>query len=122
MGLSRNIAYRSSAKRDVIGSYSSCDTSWLSSTQLNPLAIGQYVNNETASLPANVIYQELDIPFCFPIHLQQFLPNVNFNPLIRASEISGDEVMVRTVVLLALRDIQQGEELLSSYLTEISTK
>ena len=39
--------YRSCAYRDVIGHHLSCDPTWLSTNPINPLSIGQFVNNHT---------------------------------------------------------------------------
>jgi len=120
-GLSCKI-FRSCAARDVIGTYRFCDTSWMTSQNLNPLAIGQYVNNANKEYPANVIYQELDITLSFPVHLLQFIPNINFNAPLLTREY-GDEkddiLVIRTVLLIALRDINEGEEIFSSYFTEV---
>ena len=55
------------------------DTSWLTLYHpVNPLNVGQIVNNENGEHPANVRYQELDIPETFPILLRKFLPNINY--------------------------------------------
>lgn len=58
-----------------------------------------------------VCYQEVDIPATFPHKLRRLIPNMYWdachNPL--SSEM-------RVVALVALRDIQDGEELLSTYM------
>jgi len=111
--------YRSAAGRDVIGAYESCDATWLGSCQKNPLAIGQYVNNATPACPANVTYQELDLPQTFPLHLLQYIPNVRFSGI--KADSAQDDSFMRLVLLIALRDIQEGEELFSSYFAEVGT-
>jgi|ERR1712076_522 len=115
--------FRSSAARDVIGSHNCCDTSWLTNQRLNPLSIGQYINNANYEFHANVIYQELDIPLSFPLQLLQCIPNINFSaPLltrINDADDDNDITVIRTVLLIALRDINEGEELFSSYFTEV---
>ena len=98
-----------------MGPYPTCDFSWLDSAPSNPLAIGQYVNNETKAFPANVVYHELDIPSSFPLKLLKYIPNASYSFRGYASEINH----VRTVTLAALRDIEQGEELFSSYFTVV---
>ena len=108
----------------MIGPYKSCDVSWLNNDNLiNPLSIGQYINNATQEHPANVTYQELDIPVSFPLHLWQYIPNVNFNvpSYLSAPDIEDKDnlTLVRAVVLISLRDILEGEEVFSSYFTEI---
>ena len=76
------------------------DTSWLTCWPVNPLSVGQalsiipvsksshcslqIVNNETSSRPANVRYQELDLPTDFPLLLSKFLPNINYQSLHQA--------------------------------------
>ena len=37
--------FRSCGHRDRVGPYFTCDLSWLTSHPLNPMAVGQYVNN-----------------------------------------------------------------------------
>ncbi|KAM3603807.1 uncharacterized protein V6R79_002404 [Siganus canaliculatus] len=107
-GLSKMV-YRSCSGRDRIGPFMMCDTSWLTKRPQNPLAVGQYVNNCSNEWPANVCYQEYDVPEDFPIELHQYLPNVNYSQDARRP--------LRCVVLVSLRDITAGEELFSNYYT-----
>ncbi|XP_068726615.1 SET domain-containing protein 9-like [Montipora capricornis] len=114
-GLSR-IIYRSNARRDQIGPYSLCDTTWLGSEPQNPLAVGQYVNNRPKPLPANVAYQEVDIPFrSIAPNLWKYLPNVWYG----SGNIASENCFLRTVALVSVRDISQDEEVFSSYFTVI---
>uniref|UniRef100_UPI00358F9EED SET domain-containing protein 9 isoform X2 n=1 Tax=Myxine glutinosa TaxID=7769 RepID=UPI00358F9EED len=76
-GLSRLI-YRSCSGRDWLGPHPLSDTTWLSADRLNPAAVGQYVNNCCPDRPANVAYQEFDVPLDFPLALRRFLPNVPY--------------------------------------------
>ena len=99
----------------MVGNNFTCDMSWLTPSPYNLLAIGQYVNNGTREFPANVAYQELDIPSSFPLQYLHFIPNVNYSFKTYKSE----ELHVRVVVLVALRDIVQSEELFSSYFTVV---
>ncbi|XP_035526599.1 SET domain-containing protein 9 [Morone saxatilis] len=107
-GISRMV-FRSCSGRDRIGPYMMSDTSWLTDSPGNPLAVGQYVNNCSNEWPANVCYQEYDVPEQFPIELRQYLPNVNYSP--------DTHRPLRCVVLVSLRDITAGEELFSNYFT-----
>ncbi|XP_005752534.1 SET domain-containing protein 9 [Pundamilia nyererei] len=107
-GISRMV-FKSCSGRDRIGPYLISDTSWLTDTPHNPLAVGQYVNNCSYERPANVCYQEYDLPDKFPIELRQYLPNVNYS--------QGTQRRLRCVVLVSLRDISAGEELFSNYYT-----
>ncbi|KAL6104256.1 setd9 [Pungitius sinensis] len=107
-GLSKMV-FKSCSGRDRIGPFVMSDSSWLTSRPQNPLAVGQYVNNCSYEAPANVCYQEYDVPDNFPIHLRQYLPNVNYS--------HDAQRPVRCVVLVSLRDIEAGEELLSNYYT-----
>ncbi|XP_034470675.1 SET domain-containing protein 9 [Hippoglossus hippoglossus] len=107
-GISRMV-FRSCSGRDRLGPFMMSDTSWLTATPHNPLAVGQYVNNCSNERPANVCYQEYDVPDKFPIELYQYLPNVNYSQDTRRP--------LRCVVLVSLRDIAAGEELFSNYFT-----
>ncbi|KAI8509921.1 SET domain-containing protein 9 [Branchiostoma belcheri] len=108
--------YRSCAGRDRIGPYLTCDRSWLTQYPKNPLAVGQYVNNQSAGHPANVAYQEYNIQVDFPFTLRKYLPNIHYSPNLQTA---GDASYrsLRVVVLVSLRDIEAGEELFSSYFT-----
>lgn len=107
------IIFRSCAGRDQIGLVRTCDTSWLTPRPVNPLNVGQFVNNGSERNPANVAYQEIDLPLTsFPLRLRKFLPNVNF-----ASVSEDGERDLKLVALVARRRIYAGEELLSSYFT-----
>merc|ERR1719419_744729 len=106
--------FRSCVGRDQVGMCKVGDTSWLLGTSVNPLNVGQIVNNENTENQANVHYQELDIPLEFPLPLRKFWGNINFE----SSAVDGVRPL-RVVVLIALRDIREGEELFSSYFTVI---
>ena len=105
----------------MIGHYRPCDTSWLSGIQRNPLAIGQYINNQTHTSRANVAYQEVDVPISFPLRLRKYLPNIHFRNKFLEEENYNEEIrtFLRVVVLMSLRKIEEGEELLSAYFTEV---
>lgn len=107
-GISKMV-FRSCSGRDRVGPFMMSDTSWLTESPQNPLAVGQYVNNCSNEWPANVCYQEYDVPDIFPIELRQYLPNVNYS--------QDTHRPLRCVVLVALRDITAGEELFSNYYT-----
>ncbi|XP_036894402.1 SET domain-containing protein 9 isoform X1 [Sturnira hondurensis] len=109
-GISK-VVYRSCAGRDRLGPLQMSDSTWLTADVQNPLAVGQYVNNCSNERPANVCYQELDVPTAFPVELKQYLPNVAYG--------CDQQSPLRCVVLVALRDIRQGEELLSNYYTVV---
>ncbi|KAM6918436.1 SET domain-containing protein 9 [Xenentodon cancila] len=107
-GLSRMV-FRSCSARDRVGPFLTSDTSWLTNSPQNPLAVGQYVNNCSNDKPANICYQEYDVPDGFPFELRQYLPNVNYS--------QDTPRPLRCVVLVSLRDITAGEELFSNYYT-----
>ncbi|XP_033960593.1 SET domain-containing protein 9 [Pseudochaenichthys georgianus] len=107
-GISK-VVFKSCSGRDRMGPFLMSDTSWLTSSPQNPLAVGQYVNNCSNEYPANVCYQEFDVPDKFPIMLRQYLPNVNYS--------TDSQRPLRCVVLVSLRDITAGEELFSNYFT-----
>ncbi|XP_029860745.1 SET domain-containing protein 9 isoform X4 [Aquila chrysaetos chrysaetos] len=102
---------RSCSRRDQLGPFQMSDESWLTAALQNPLAVGQYVNNCSHEKAANVCYQEFDVPGYFPVELKQYLPNIVYSHDI--------ESHLRCVVLVALRDIKQGEELFSNYYTVV---
>ena len=117
---------RSCCGRDMIGPYKPCDTSWLIDAVKNPLAIGQFVNNQTTDRSANVAYQEINIPISFPLHLRKYLPNIYYSSRFagNTSDASGvhdspDVILMRVVVLLSTAEINVNEELFSSYFTEV---
>ncbi|XP_073347298.1 SET domain-containing protein 9 [Pagrus major] len=103
------MVFRSCSGRDRLGPFMMSDTSWLTDSPQNPLAVGQYVNNCSNERPANVCYQEYDVLDTFPIELRQYLPNVNYS--------LDTQRPLRCVVLVSLRDITAGEELFSNYYT-----
>ncbi|XP_074645274.1 SET domain-containing protein 9-like isoform X3 [Tubulanus polymorphus] len=99
-GLSKTV-YKSCSNRDRIGPYMISDTSWLTKYPLNPMAVGQYVNNHTRAYAANVAYQELDIDESFYFKLWKYLPNVCYG-------VNLDQPrQLRVVVLVSLRDIHK---------------
>lgn len=107
-GISK-IVYRSCSGRDRLGPFRLSDITWLTTNPDNPLAVGQYVNNCSNEKAANVCYQEFDVPDTFPLELFQYLPNVHYR--------HDTNKPLRCVVLVALRDINCGEELFSNYYT-----
>ncbi|XP_014672041.1 PREDICTED: SET domain-containing protein 9-like [Priapulus caudatus] len=113
-GLSRLI-YRSCSNRDRVGHFRLSDLSWLTERPVNPLAVGQYVNNEPRPRMANVAYQEVDIADgALPVQLMQYVPNVPFS---HSGEWSADPRSLRVVALVATRDVECGAELFSNYFT-----
>ena len=112
-GVSKTI-FKSCSQRDKIGLYSTSDLSWMNINEnmICPLNVGQFINNKSKCWKANVQYQEYNISYDFPLELRQYIPNVN---------VSGLHCIgfLRTVVLVALRDISAGEELFSDYFTVI---
>ncbi|XP_078531238.1 SET domain-containing protein 9 isoform X2 [Lissotriton helveticus] len=107
-GISKCI-YRSCSRRDQLGPFKLSDVSWLTPFHQNPLDVGQYVNNCSNDREANVCYQEFDVPEAFPIELRQYIPNIKYS--------HDDAGPLRCVVLIALRDIEEEEELFSNYYT-----
>ncbi|XP_051944638.1 SET domain-containing protein 9 [Hippocampus zosterae] len=107
-GISKMV-YKSCSGRDRMGPFMMSDTTWLTVTPQNPLAVGQYVNNCSNERPANVCYQEYDVPDTLPMEFRCYLPNVNYS--------AHSQRPLRCVVLVSLRDITAGEELFSNYYT-----
>ncbi|CAL1526916.1 unnamed protein product [Lymnaea stagnalis] len=115
-GLSKSL-YKSCRGRDSCWPMPACDDSWLKPELICPLNIGQYVNNHNKQYPANVAYQELDIPDSFPAHLRQYLPNNFYSPSLNVSEGMQRYKLLRVVALVSVKEIKSGEELFSSYFT-----
>ena len=116
-GISKFI-YKSCFHRDRVGFHNTSDISWISNCDndlICPLNVGQFVNNQSKLFSANVQYQELNFMQDFPLVLRRFIPNVNVNGLHSTN-------FLRTVVLVALRDIYAGEELFSNYFTYTDTQ
>ena len=78
---------------------------------MNPLNLGQIVNNCNGEFSANVAYHELNVSDKnFGFKLRPFLPNVNYS--------GNDEILSTKIVpLIATRDIGPGQELFSTYFT-----
>eukprot|EP00731_Ephydatia_muelleri_P018222 Em0011g262a len=109
------VIFKSCAFRDVVGPFMSCDITWLKTKRINPLAIGQWVNNHTRENAANVDYVEVDLPPDVPLEWRRFIPNVYYNLNMDAKNA------LRMVGLIATADIQSGQELYSSYLTIVES-
>lgn len=107
--------FKSCAFRDVIGRFMSCDVTWLTTKGINPLAVGQWVNNHTRENAANVDYMEVDLPPDVPLEWRRFIPNVYYSLNTNAKNA------IRMVGLIATEDIHSGQELYSSYLTIVSS-
>ncbi|XP_059172588.1 SET domain-containing protein 9-like [Physella acuta] len=115
-GLSKYL-YRSCRGRDSCWPLPACDDSWLTEHTICPLNVGQYVNNHNKQYPANVAYQEFNIPEDFPAHLRQYLPNNHSASCLSVPE--GTQRLLRVVALVSLKEIKCGEELFSSYFTVV---
>lgn len=99
--------YKSCSERNRLGLHMTCDQSWLALKNLvNPLACGQIVNNG-GSKSSNVSYCEIDLDLrMISLKQRKFVPNVLH---------SEPSQYLRMVVLVATKNIPEGEEVLSSY-------
>ncbi|KAK6047121.1 hypothetical protein COOONC_15375 [Cooperia oncophora] len=104
--LSRRI-HRSCCYRDLAPDVS--DLTWLEDEPFNYLNMGQYINNEPGPNLHNVQYFDLDI-YNWPQRLRKFLPFVAYSPHRTAP--------LRVVVLISVREIVEGEELFSAYISK----
>ncbi|EDV22269.1 uncharacterized protein TRIADDRAFT_50702 [Trichoplax adhaerens] len=116
-GISKAV-YMSCTKRDILGHHILNDITWLTSNPVNPMAIGQYINNQSKNSPANVIYHEINFPEDLPLTLYRFIPNVYFRNLTYEEEMGTRKI--RMVILISTHPIMKGEELRSSYFTVIT--
>jgi hypothetical protein len=107
------VIYKSCVRRDSVWPHQAGDLTWLTEHPVMPLNIGQYVNNHSPGFPANVAYQELDIPLsCVLPQLRCFLPNIWFSG-------SSEHDYLRLVALVSTTDIEEGDEVFSTYYTVI---
>ena len=111
------VVYRSIYGRDRFGAIDPmCDVSWLhrNRTLLNPLNLGQIVNNcnPKKGLEPNIVYQEVDIAYDSWSHDKfSLLPNINY-------EMRGS---VKVVALVATKTVTEGEELFATYFTLVDS-
>ena len=77
---------------------------------VNPLSVGQIVNNHNHNVQANVTYEEINIHSDrLPASILSLLPNINYD--------TNYNKIVRIIPLVAIRDIEKDEELYSTYFT-----
>ena len=82
---------------------------------VNPLNVGQIVNNCNKDFTSNVAYHEIDVFIDnFRLQLRPFLPTVNYGG-------NSEDLKVRIIPLIASKDIKEGQELFSTYFTIINT-
>ncbi|XP_050721939.1 SET domain-containing protein 9-like [Eriocheir sinensis] len=112
--------FRSCCGRDRLGLEEAADSSWLTDWPVNPLNVGQYVNNQAPGRPSNVAYQEVTLqPWEVPWGTRRFLPNLWCS--LPPGTPQG-ELPLRVVALVATTDIAVGQELYSHYFTIIHSK
>lgn len=105
--------YKSCVRRDSVCPYQAGDLTWLTDHPVMPLNIGQYVNNHSPGFPANVAYQEITISLsCILPEQRCFLPNVWYSSSSHCDHL-------RLVALVSIENIEQGDEVLSTYYTVI---
>ena len=91
-----------------------CDISWLYDDycfHVNPLNIGQIVNNQSSTQKANISYEEISLNQKSCQKILSLLPNINYE--------SGFQQHLRLVPLIAIDDINAGQELFSTYFSLI---
>ncbi|KAK8375841.1 hypothetical protein O3P69_008529 [Scylla paramamosain] len=118
-GLSGAI-FRSCCGRDRMGLEEAADLTWLTDWPINPLNVGQYINNQAPDRPSNVAYQEVTLqPGDVPWGMRRFLPYLwcSLPP-----DTPQAELPLRLVALIATTDIAVGQELYSHYFTLIHSK
>ena len=106
-----SLIYKSVHGRERVNGFEPiCDISWLQNDynlQVNPLNIGQIVNNQSSIHKANVSYEEINLDSHTSQKILSLLPNINYE--------SGIGQHIRIVPLIALQDIHAGQELFSTY-------
>ncbi|KAL7642320.1 UNVERIFIED_CONTAM: hypothetical protein RMT77_006881 [Armadillidium vulgare] len=109
------LLYRSCVGRDQVDFSPVADESWLTEFPLNPLNVGQFVNNQSKEIASNVAYQEITVHAdAFPLQLRRFVPNIWYSP---PQGTPVQEVPLKIVSLVATKDIKVNEELFSDYFT-----
>ena len=78
----------------------------------NPLNTGHFINCASEGTRANVMYHEHVFTVDCPLSLRKFIPNVSYSSM-GDSDVS--DLLVKSVVMIALRTIDDGEELFSDY-------
>ena len=77
-----SIMYKSVHGRERINGFEPiCDISWLQQDyelHVNPLNIGQIVNNQSSSQKANISYEEFDLSPDSSHKILRLLPNINY--------------------------------------------
>ncbi|XP_071452322.1 SET domain-containing protein 9-like [Hetaerina americana] len=118
-GISKAI-YKSCVQRDRLGGYLTSDLSWLTQYCVNPMNVGQYVNNQSKGASCNVAYQEVDIPedgSTFSLPLLSLLPNAFYSSDFSDSKLFNQRRKRRLIALVSVVDIPENTEILSSYFT-----
>ncbi len=82
----------------------------------NDFALAQFVNHPSGGRAPNTICFPFDFTdSLFPTHLRAYIPNLNFISRLCDKPEQTDNVLVKGLALIALRDISDGEELLMDY-------
>ena len=106
-----SLIYKSVHGRERVNGFEPiCDISWLQNDynlHVNPLNIGQIVNNQSSIHKASVSYEEINLDSQTSQKILILLPNINYE--------SGIGQYIRIVPLIALQDIHAGQELFSTY-------
>eukprot|EP01095_Lingulamoeba_sp_RSL-Kostka_P005444 TRINITY_DN16792_c0_g1_i1.p1 TRINITY_DN16792_c0_g1~~TRINITY_DN16792_c0_g1_i1.p1 ORF type:complete len:262 (+),score=47.82 TRINITY_DN16792_c0_g1_i1:120-905(+) len=114
-GLSKWFYSSVSKRNDLSNEIKLCDDSWIDFSlnkelySRNPLATGHLINH-AQNEEANVMYFEHDYQLSnYNIGIRKYIPNIPYNNnYINTKSLN-------TIVMVALRDIENGEELYSNY-------
>lgn len=79
----------------------------------NPYGIGQYVNHPAPGAQPNLMSYSYDFPVEFPDDLAAYIPNEYFEQPKGIARRPG--IIMHAVILVAIRKIEAGEELLLNY-------
>ncbi|GMT20618.1 hypothetical protein PFISCL1PPCAC_11915, partial [Pristionchus fissidentatus] len=110
--ISRSI-FKSCAYRDF--GHLVCDLTWLDRDPINFLNMGQYVN-DARDVKGNVQYVDLDVAY-WRLSTRRWLPYSTYRPADGGIAGVHDGIPLRVVALVATRNVEEGEELLSDYLS-----
>jgi hypothetical protein len=125
--------FSSTAVRNAIpterGLLECCDRQWISASRRiraitqsasphlhlpdfhNPLNVGHFINCASEGTRANVMYHEHAFTLDLPLHHRKYLPNVS----CQSHTQEDSNLFVKSILMIALKPIQPGEELLADY-------
>ena len=86
---------------------------------INPYAVGHYINHPPPDTEANVKLIDFDLPYSFfPSQFARYLPYINLREFEQKRKSETREKVFRAVAVVSTRTISHGQELYLDYLKE----